>query len=149
MPPVPTSSVHDSKPTQKQFEDPLVHARASATRKHQYNSEKTRKALSNLVSERCNGKQPYPWQLDTAEALLLGLDAVVIAGTGAGKTLPFMMPLLLDKEKKILVISPLKALQRDQVGLPDELEMELTLCTETTLHKDGHICHRRERRDMV
>ncbi|KAJ7506438.1 hypothetical protein B0H11DRAFT_1707242, partial [Mycena galericulata] len=40
-------------------------------------------------------KPPYDWQIEVAEALILGLDAVVIAGTGAGKTIPFMMPLLL------------------------------------------------------
>jgi len=49
------------------------------------------------------------------EAILLGLDTVVIAGTGAGKTMPFVMPLLLDKKKKAIVISPLKILQADQV----------------------------------
>ncbi|KDQ56801.1 hypothetical protein JAAARDRAFT_131803, partial [Jaapia argillacea MUCL 33604] len=65
------------------------------------------------------GKSPYPWQLDVAEAFILGLDAVVIAGTGAGKTMPFIMPLLLKEwqNKTIGIISPLKALQRDQVSL--------------------------------
>ena len=38
--------------------------------------------------------RPYSWQLDVTEAIFLGLDPVVIAGTGAGKTMPFMMPLL-------------------------------------------------------
>jgi bloom syndrome protein len=46
----------------------------------------------------------------------LGLDLVVIAGTGAGKTMPFMMPLLLDK-KKVIIVSPLKVLQADQVRI--------------------------------
>ena len=50
------------------------------------------------------------------EAILLGLDSVVIAGTGAGKTMPFMMPLLLDEKKKVVIISPLKVLQEDQVS---------------------------------
>jgi ATP-dependent helicase YprA (DUF1998 family) len=53
--------------------------------------------------------------LDVAEALLLGLDSVVIAGTGSGKTIPFMLPLLLHPEKMVLILSPLKILQRDQV----------------------------------
>lgn len=46
---------------------------------------------------------------------MLGLDVLVIAGTGAGKTIPFMMPLLLMREKFSLIISPLKVLQEDQV----------------------------------
>jgi len=39
------------------------------------------------------------------EAILLGLDSVVIAGTGAEKTMPFMMPLLLDESMKSIIIS--------------------------------------------
>jgi bloom syndrome protein len=39
----------------------------------------------------------------------------VIAGTGSGKTMPFMMLLLMDPTKKIIIISPLKVLQLDQV----------------------------------
>lgn len=61
------------------------------------------------------GKPAYDWQLDVAESIVLGLDTVPIAGTGAGKTMPFMMPLLLDNIKKILVISLLKVPQQDQV----------------------------------
>ncbi|KAJ7604309.1 hypothetical protein DFH06DRAFT_926014, partial [Mycena polygramma] len=53
-------------------------------------------------------------QINVSEAMVLGLDAVVIPGTGAGKTMPFMMPLLLDPSKFVLVISPLKILQEDQ-----------------------------------
>ena len=48
---------------------------------------------------------------------MLGLDVTAIAGTGSGKTLPWVMPLLLEenKTKTVLVISPLKALQADHV----------------------------------
>jgi ATP-dependent helicase YprA (DUF1998 family) len=54
---------------------------------------------------------PYSWQLDVAEALMLEVNSIVVAGTGAGKTLPFIMPLLNDPEKSIIIILPLKALQ--------------------------------------
>ncbi|KAF8239110.1 hypothetical protein L208DRAFT_994930, partial [Tricholoma matsutake] len=57
---------------------------------------------------------PHDWQLDVAEALLLGIDSVVIAGTGSGKTILFMLPLLSNPEKMVLIISPLKILQCDQ-----------------------------------
>ena len=53
--------------------------------------------------------------MDVAKALILRLDSVVIAGTGAGKTMPFVMLLFLRNGKKILIISPLKVLQADQV----------------------------------
>jgi ATP-dependent helicase YprA (DUF1998 family) len=72
--------------------------------------------LRVLFSERFgSGAEPYQWQLDVTEAILLGLDSDVIAGTGSGKTIPFMLPLLLHPDKMALVLSPLKILQRDQV----------------------------------
>ena len=46
---------------------------------------------------------------------MLKLDSLVIAGTGSGKTIPFMLPLLAHPEKVVIIISPLKVLQRDQV----------------------------------
>jgi len=46
----------------------------------------------------------------------VGLDCSVIAGTGAGKTMPFVMPLFLDPKKIVVVISPLNALEEDQVN---------------------------------
>lgn len=95
--------------------DYLAEARAEATMKHKYDSEETQTQLTQLFKERCGGKEPYHWQLDTAEALILGVDCVVIAGTGAGKTMPFMMLLMQDKSWRMLIISPLKALQQDQV----------------------------------
>ena len=62
-----------------------------------------------------SGRYFYDWQLDVAEAIILGLYSIVIAGTGSGKTMPFMMPLLMDPTKKIIIISPLKVLELDQV----------------------------------
>jgi superfamily II DNA helicase RecQ len=57
------------------------------------------------------------WQLDVAEALHLRRDCVVIAGTGSGKTTPFLLPLLLpeNKGKFALIVSPLLSLQAEQV----------------------------------
>jgi ATP-dependent helicase YprA (DUF1998 family) len=68
-----------------------------------------------LFSEQESHFSPREWQLDVAEALLLGIDTVVIAGTGSGKTIPFMLLLVLNPEKMVLIISPLKVLQCDQV----------------------------------
>ena len=93
----------------------LAVAWTEAAQKHQYDSPKTRKKLSDLVQQHFHGHKPYEWQLDTAEALLLGLDSIIIAGTGTGKTLPFVIPLLYNKAGRIIIISPLKALQQDQV----------------------------------
>jgi ATP-dependent helicase YprA (DUF1998 family) len=92
----------------------LAKSREEAAQKEGYDSQKTRCELKRLFREQF-GKDPYEWQLDVTEAIILGLDSVVIAGTGAGKTMPFMMPLLLDMHKKVIIISPLKVLQADQV----------------------------------
>jgi superfamily II DNA helicase RecQ len=92
----------------------LDKAQTDAKRKNGYNWQQTRNELTSIFREHF-GTDPYNWQLDVTEAILLGLDSVVIAGTGAGKTMPFMMPLLLDKKKRVIIISPLKVLQEDQV----------------------------------
>jgi ATP-dependent helicase YprA (DUF1998 family) len=84
-----------------------------------YNSHATREALTDAVKLAFNQNTPHNFQLDdVAEALILGLDAMLVAGTGSGKTLPWAMPLLLDeyKERACIVISPLKALQADHVS---------------------------------
>ncbi|KAJ7189419.1 hypothetical protein GGX14DRAFT_383272 [Mycena pura] len=80
-----------------------------ARRKNNCDSEQTR-----LFEEQFK-KPPYESQIDISEAIILGLDAIgVIAGTGAGKTILFMMPLLLDRKKFVLAISPLNILQEHQ-----------------------------------
>jgi len=87
------------------------------TKKEGYDSQSIRRTLSSSVTARCPTITPYDWQIDLAEALALGLDATVIAGTGSGKTLPWAMPLLLEEncDKICLVISPLNELEADHV----------------------------------
>ena len=83
-----------------------------------YDSNATREALTKAVRATFNQNSPRDFQVDVAEALILGLDVTLVAGTGSGKTLPWAMPLLLDgnEERHCLVISPLKALQVDHVS---------------------------------
>jgi ATP-dependent helicase YprA (DUF1998 family) len=107
----------------------LEKARENASWKSGYDSSKTRQDITLLFRERF-GTDPYEWQLDVTEAILLRLDSVVIAGTGADKTMPFMMPLLLDRKKKVLIISPLKILQADQVR---SHRFSLTACTDVVM----------------
>ncbi|KAF6752010.1 P-loop containing nucleoside triphosphate hydrolase protein [Ephemerocybe angulata] len=78
-----------------------------------HDSPAWRLKLEELFLEKF-GKEPYKWQVDVSEAIVLGLDCICIAGTGAGKTMPFMMPLLMDAAGRVLVISPLKILQEEQ-----------------------------------
>ncbi|KAH9952965.1 P-loop containing nucleoside triphosphate hydrolase protein, partial [Russula dissimulans] len=81
-----------------------------------YSSEETRSEILLAFKNVFDGLEPYGWQLDICEALLLGLDCIAIAGTGSGKTMPFIMPLLVDLTEKgtVIIISPLNVLKHDQ-----------------------------------
>ena len=87
----------------------------NATKKNGYSLSSSWAQLSALFHAPF-GSDPYEWQLDITEAILLGLDSSIIAGTGSGKMIPFMLPLLLDNKKKVVILSSLKVLQEDQVS---------------------------------
>lgn len=99
----------------------LEETRQQAVKDRGYSSADTRKRMTNEIQARCEGKIPYDWQLDIAEAVYLGLDSVIVAGTGAGKTLPFAMALLADvtAKSKIIIVSTLNELEHDQVRQPE------------------------------
>lgn len=66
------------------------------------------------------GIEPRPYQLCTGLMPLENQDLMLIAGTGAGKSMVFTVTAvagLLSRKKKsvVLVITPLKALEMDQV----------------------------------
>ena len=91
-----------------------AHDAAEASR--QYSSAGTRNNIVTSFKSAFKDLEPYSWQLDVAEALLLGVDCITIAGTGSGKTMQFAMLLLVDRSKKkmVIVISPLNDLEEDQ-----------------------------------
>ncbi|KAJ7591736.1 P-loop containing nucleoside triphosphate hydrolase protein [Mycena floridula] len=91
----------------------LLETRKKAAAKSKYSSTQTRHQLQTLFTAKF-GKPAHEWQIDAVEAIYLGLDCILAAGTGMGKTIPFMMMLLPDQKKRIAVISPLKVLQQDQ-----------------------------------
>ena len=41
---------------------------------------------------------------------------IKVLSTGAGKTTPFILPLLVETKKIVVIISPLNALEEDQVN---------------------------------
>ena len=67
------------------------------------------------------GYYPHDWQMQAAVKVLEGSDGMVIAGTGKGKTIIFALlglaAELSGSEGHYIVISPLKALEGDQVGI--------------------------------
>ena len=76
----------------------LSNAPQKASRTSGYNSASTRTKITLVFQDRFGG-DPYGWQLDATEAILLGLEAVVIAGARAGKTMPFVMPCYLRRKR--------------------------------------------------
>lgn len=95
----------------------LEEARLAAAADDGYSSDEFRQMLSEAIKG-STGKVPYSWQLDTGEALRLKLDCLLLAGTGAGKTMTFLMPIMADNtgKKMVIIVSPLNELQKDQVS---------------------------------
>jgi ATP-dependent helicase YprA (DUF1998 family) len=60
---------------------------------------------------------PRQFQLEATLATLNGHDSVITAGTGCGKTLCLIIPMLLCPDTISMTISPLKRLQNTQVRL--------------------------------
>lgn len=101
-----------------------------------FDSKAARLVIENALFERSGRRiKPYSWQLDVAEALLLGLDCVVIAGTGFGKSLPFILSLLAGgtyEDMIIVVICPLNALEEDLVSDTVSFKLGLFDITDNT-----------------
>ncbi|KAJ7200296.1 hypothetical protein GGX14DRAFT_355609 [Mycena pura] len=104
-------------------------------KKHTRRQIRLGRDVTRLFEERFK-KPPYDWQINVSEAFVLSLDVVVIAGTGAGKTMPFMMPLLLHPEKYSLVISPLKVLQQDQAQRFEKMGLKAATVNGDTYTRD-------------
>ncbi|TFK58839.1 hypothetical protein BDN72DRAFT_949527 [Pluteus cervinus] len=74
--------------------------------------EETRKAVTKLLELDFTMDD---WQAQMIHRVEQGYDSILIAGTGYGKSLVFQGLAALNKKKALLVIAPLKALERDQV----------------------------------
>ncbi|KAI0309675.1 hypothetical protein OF83DRAFT_1071689 [Amylostereum chailletii] len=114
-----------------------VARRHAADRPAKYNSVEARKKMTEECKTRSHGKiVPHQWQLDIAECLLLGVDCELIAPTGAGKTIPFALPLFYRPNKTIIVISPLNALERDQQRQFEDLGLRAKAINQETWNEN-------------
>jgi ATP-dependent helicase YprA (DUF1998 family) len=121
------------------LQPPLLHttlerARRKASEDPSYDSKTVLEHISNEFKRIFEGQAPYGWQVDITDAILLGVDTTVIAGTGSGKTIPFILPLLAKerKNKMVLIISPLKELQKDQVSRFEKMGFTATALNQDT-----------------
>jgi superfamily II DNA helicase RecQ len=83
--------------------------------------EKVPATVLKDVTSQIFGYEPRDWQVKITEKVLEGYDAIGLAGTGAGKSLVFAMLAIATElagfKGLVIVICPLKSLQKDQVGL--------------------------------
>ena len=80
-------------------------------------SDSTLRELLSKCTKQRTGLLPRPFQLDAAVALVCNRDLIVKVGTGSGKTLAFVMPCFVLMKPVVVVVSPLNALQKDQVSV--------------------------------
>ena len=112
---LPSEHVNDASPPS----DILTEAREAAREDRNYDSAAVRRVIEDQFRAIYDNNKPYDWQLDVAEALILGQDCIAIAGTGSGKTMPFGMPLMHPEfqDRIVLVLSPLNELEAEQVRI--------------------------------
>ncbi|MGY1883861.1 RecQ family ATP-dependent DNA helicase [Blastococcus sp. SYSU DS0753] len=79
----------------------------------------TRDALQQVAADTFGWPELHPEQLEAMDQVMAGRDVLAVLPTGAGKSAIYQVPALL-KDGPTLVVSPLLALQRDQMeGIDD------------------------------
>ncbi|MGY1845611.1 RecQ family ATP-dependent DNA helicase [Modestobacter sp. SYSU DS0875] len=84
----------------------------------------TREALQQTAADSFGWPELHPEQLEAMEQVMAGRDVLAVLPTGAGKSAIYQVPALL-LDGPTLVVSPLLALQRDQMeGIDDSAAPE-------------------------
>ena len=86
---------------------------------HKYKKEELDEDIEDALivkTKLLTGLSPFSWQLDCMKPIMCGKDVCIDVGTGCGKSLYFILPLLLHNRDLALVVSPLSALMIDQVS---------------------------------
>lgn len=101
---------------------------ASIDPERKYSTFVTRLRMETEMARVGDGMKPRFYQEDCAEAFLLGMNTGLICATGSGKTEAFVLPLFADPEmkSKIIIISPLNALQDDHVSENERIYSTIT-----------------------
>lgn len=136
-----SSSSPPEGPTEKDesFLDSLRRKTQKKWNGQAFDSELFRSAVVQAAKSRL-GYAPYSWQTDICEAAYLGGDVLVSAGTGFGKTLPFVLSHFVVPNSVTVIVSPLTALENDQVSILSSIfvyDRDLTIVQGPTLSRDG------------
>ncbi|KAL9941018.1 hypothetical protein V8E36_000506 [Tilletia maclaganii] len=78
---------------------------------------------------------PKDWQLRGAYMVAAGWDGLIAAGTGAGKSMLWVLLALLLSDANFLIITPMKAIQKEQVGILRRLKISAVAVNADTLSK--------------
>ncbi|KAJ7432676.1 P-loop containing nucleoside triphosphate hydrolase protein [Mycena galericulata] len=73
------------------------------------------------------------WQGELIRRLRQGYDSLMLAGTGYGKSIIFEALAALNKAKIVIVVCPLKALERDQVNEAQKKGLKAVMVNEDTV----------------
>ncbi|KAI0317120.1 P-loop containing nucleoside triphosphate hydrolase protein, partial [Amylostereum chailletii] len=85
------------------------------------------------------------WQAEMIHKVSSGYDTILVAGTGYGKSIVFEGLAGMDKKKNVIVISPLKALERDQVEEAKKKGLRAQMLNEDSVKADPEIWNRLRR----
>lgn len=83
------------------------------------------------------GYPPYGWQLNAVEGLQYGLDTMVLAGTGSGKTWLFAILAIAGSKKSVIVLSPLNELERQHALKFSEVAGLSAIAINSTTYTDA------------
>ncbi|KDN40895.1 hypothetical protein RSAG8_07763, partial [Rhizoctonia solani AG-8 WAC10335] len=113
--------------TDLQIERPL--RRGALERGYEEYALEYRNRITKLWMESPTKIKPYEWAALTSH---LGLDVLIIAGTGFGKTWSFVLNCLDNPKLLVYIISPLNALANQQAKIFNDANIKAVVVNSTT-----------------
>ena len=101
-----------------------------------------RREIQQIAREKLGFDQLYPAQLAAIETILQGRDVLVITPTGSGKSAIYQIPALM-LPRPAVVISPLIALQKDQIESIEQQDVAEAAVVNSMQHVSELISHSR------